>query len=209
MRIFFLRLALLALILPVIFSGCKDSSDPGNDESTETYTVTYNGNGNTGGSVPADSNTYEEGDTVTVLGNTGSLTLGENENTFSGWNTAAGGSGTEYTAGATFLMGTANVTLYAQWNGLPANYFQVRFTTDIDRSFGIGTSEDNIIIDSGLVVTGSTTEFFSAPAGDYAIYVYEGDNWFQNGVDIETFEAQKKYEVASNGLHGYWITIIP
>ena len=35
--------------------------------------------------------------------------------TFTGWNTAANGSGTAYAAGATFTMGAANVTLYAQW----------------------------------------------------------------------------------------------
>jgi uncharacterized repeat protein (TIGR02543 family) len=78
-----------------------------------TYTVTYNGNGNTGGSVPVDSATYQQGATVTVLGNTGGLV--KTGDTFGGWNTAAGGSGTAYAAGATFPMGTANVNLYAQW----------------------------------------------------------------------------------------------
>jgi len=78
-----------------------------------TYTVTYNGNGNDGGSVPTDSNNYPTGATVTVLGNTGSLV--KTGYTFAGWNTAAGGSGTSYSAGNTFPMGAANVTLYARW----------------------------------------------------------------------------------------------
>ncbi|MBR4564982.1 MAG: InlB B-repeat-containing protein [Paludibacteraceae bacterium] len=79
-----------------------------------TYSVIYDGNGKTSGSVPTDSNSpYEEGDEVTVLGNTGSLA--KTGYTFTGWNTAADGSGTDYAAGATFSMGTANVTLYAQW----------------------------------------------------------------------------------------------
>ena len=38
-----------------------------------TYSVTYNGNGNTSGSVPTDATAYSSGATVTVLGNTGSL----------------------------------------------------------------------------------------------------------------------------------------
>ena len=39
-----------------------------------TYTVTYFGNNNTGGTVPVDSNSpYNSGATVTVLGNTGNL----------------------------------------------------------------------------------------------------------------------------------------
>ncbi|HBX24233.1 MAG TPA: hypothetical protein DEF34_11480, partial [Desulfotomaculum sp.] len=50
-----------------------------------TYTVTYDGNGNTSGSVPVDSNTYITGATVTVLGNTGNLV--KTGYTFAGWNT--------------------------------------------------------------------------------------------------------------------------
>ena len=60
-----------------------------------------------------DSNTYLQGATATVLGNSGLLT--KTGYTFEGWNTEADGSGTEYVAGATLAMGTANVTLYAQW----------------------------------------------------------------------------------------------
>ena len=38
-----------------------------------TYKVTYNGNGNTGGAVPAGPTNYYEGEEVTVLGNTGNF----------------------------------------------------------------------------------------------------------------------------------------
>ncbi len=78
-----------------------------------TYNVTYDGNGHTGGSVPTDSGSYQEEATVTVLGNTGNLE--KTGYTFTGWNTAADGSGESYAANETFSMGTANVTLYAQW----------------------------------------------------------------------------------------------
>jgi CSLREA domain-containing protein/uncharacterized repeat protein (TIGR02543 family) len=78
-----------------------------------TYSVTYNGNGSTGGSVPIDGNAYVAGATVTVLGNTGSLV--KTGYIFAGWNTLANGSGTSYAGGATFAMGSGNVTLYAQW----------------------------------------------------------------------------------------------
>lgn len=81
--------------------------------SFPTYTVTYNGNTNTGGSVPTDaSSPYACGSTVTVKGNTGSLA--KSGYTFNGWNTAANGSGTAYAADATFTI-SANTTLYAQW----------------------------------------------------------------------------------------------
>ncbi|MFD0670833.1 S-layer homology domain-containing protein, partial [Cohnella sp. GCM10027633] len=82
-----------------------------------TYTVTYDGNGSTGGTVPTDGHPYEQNETVTVLGNTGSLA--KTGNTFAGWNTAANGSGTSYAAGASFTMAVANVTLYAQWTAIP------------------------------------------------------------------------------------------
>ena len=78
-----------------------------------TYTVTYNGNGNTGGAVPVDTQAYTEGVSVTVRGNTNNLTRGGH--LFNGWNTAANGLGASYSAGANFMMGTAPVTLYAQW----------------------------------------------------------------------------------------------
>lgn len=80
---------------------------------TPTYTVTYDDNGSTEGSVPTDNGSYEQGDPVTVAGNSGNLTkLGY---TFAGWNTAADGSGISYAGGANFLIDAQNVTLYAQW----------------------------------------------------------------------------------------------
>ena len=76
------------------------------------FTVTYNGNGSTGGSVPVDSTAYANGAQVTVEGNSGSLAKAGA--TFGFWNTAADGTGTEYDPGNKFAI-TSNVTLYAQW----------------------------------------------------------------------------------------------
>jgi uncharacterized repeat protein (TIGR02543 family) len=86
-----------------------------------TYTVTYDGNGSTGGDVPVDPNTYSPGQTVTVLGSGSLVKTGF---TFAGWNTEANGAGSFYTEGQTFLMGPANVTLYAQWT---ANSYTITF----------------------------------------------------------------------------------
>jgi len=82
--------------------------------------VTYDGSGSTGGSVPTDGNPYVAGATVTVLGNTGSLV--KTGYTFAGWNTAANGSGTSYAGGATFAMGSGDVTLYAKWTLTVTSY---------------------------------------------------------------------------------------
>lgn len=80
-------------------------------------TMAYVGNGNTGGTAPSDASTpYTSGDTVTVLGNTGSLT--KTSNNFAGWNTKADGSGTSYSPGDTFSI-TSPVLLFAVWSVTP------------------------------------------------------------------------------------------
>lgn len=76
--------------------------------------VAYKGNGNDGGST--DGTTVKYGDTVTIAQN-GFTRTGCS---FTGWNTAADGSGTSYSAGSTFTSqpsGSENrLTLYAQWS---------------------------------------------------------------------------------------------
>lgn len=80
---------------------------------TNSFTVTYNGNTNTGGTAPVDSDSpYEHGDEVTVLGEGDLVKTGK---VFAGWNTAANGSGTAYEEDEPFEIAFANVTLYAQW----------------------------------------------------------------------------------------------
>lgn len=79
-----------------------------------TYSVTYNENGATSGSVPTDGNSYEANDLVTVLGNTENLA--KTGNAFSGWCMNAGGTGTVYGPNNTTTFNiTSNTTLYAKW----------------------------------------------------------------------------------------------
>lgn len=75
-----------------------------------TYSVTYQGNGHTGGSAPTDPNQYPDGATVTVYGNSNSLVKTSYD--FGGWTNAGG---TAYTPGGSFVMGAANVVLFAKW----------------------------------------------------------------------------------------------
>ena len=77
------------------------------------FSVLYDGNGNTGGTVPTDTNAYSQGATATVKGNTG--TLVKTGYTFVGWNTAADGSGTKYVDASSLKISNANVVLYAMW----------------------------------------------------------------------------------------------
>lgn len=104
-----------------------------------TYAVTYNANGGNASSVPSSqTKTYGQNLTLSSTKPTrsnasaGSYTVTYNANggsvspasasaarttsyTFSTWNTASGGGGTSYAAGATYTTNAA-VTLYAQWS---------------------------------------------------------------------------------------------
>ena len=75
--------------------------------------VTYNANGATSGTAPYEA-IVPVGKALTASANTG--ILARTNYTFSGWNTAADGSGTTYAVASTTFIPTGNVTLYAQWN---------------------------------------------------------------------------------------------
>lgn len=88
------------------------------------FTVTYNENNNTGGSVPVDNTPHNWNTTVTVMeNNTGASALiripapaGTAEAfKFGGWNTQADGNGTTYAAGTGTFTITKNTMLYAKW----------------------------------------------------------------------------------------------
>jgi hypothetical protein len=83
------------------------------------YTVQYDGNGATGGSIPVPTYFAPYGTATfpyTVVGNTGSLIKSTAPSTFSRWNTQANGLGTDYGPGyITTYAGGASITLYAIW----------------------------------------------------------------------------------------------
>ncbi|GBU26239.1 hypothetical protein R83H12_02934 [Fibrobacteria bacterium R8-3-H12] len=87
------------------------------------YTVTYSGNGNTGGSAPDAQTQASAGQALTLSGAGALVKTGY---TFDGWNTAANGSGTSYAAGASYTP-AGNVTLYAKWK---ANTYAVTYNAN-------------------------------------------------------------------------------
>ncbi|WP_281217399.1 S-layer homology domain-containing protein [Lysinibacillus capsici] len=109
-----------------------------NTSVVSTFTITYNGNTNTGGTVPTDSETYEQGETVTVLGNIGNLVkVGY---TFEGWNTQADGRGIDYASASTVLMGSGNIILYAKWNPVTVTH-----TVSFDVAGGSAVSNQTVV----------------------------------------------------------------
>lgn len=120
----FLCLPILGVFLLI---GCFLVANP-------PYTVSYDGNGNTGGSVPIDDGLYQENQLVTVL------SKGDLVNTgfvFAGWNTQADGSGTVQAAASTFTMGAADVILYAQWTS------SARYVSKTGDNLNDGRSSDS------------------------------------------------------------------
>lgn len=77
-------------------------------------TITYNANGATSGTVPTPTTAVGIAATTTLATNSGSLA--RTGFTFTGWNTAADGSGTSYAAGLATYSSPGDITLYAQWN---------------------------------------------------------------------------------------------
>jgi len=134
MKFSFMAVAAIVLIASLVLVNCGGGG--GGDSATTTattYTVTYDGNGNTGGSAPNDTTDYTAGQTVTVLGNTGSLV--KTGYSFASWNTQADGNGTAY--GATFTMGSANVTLYAKWTKTSVKLARTGQATSYDANTNI------------------------------------------------------------------------
>ena len=77
-----------------------------------SYTLTYDGNGNTGGTAPVDNNLYYSGDGAIASQNSGNLV--KTASTFSGWNTQSNGLGTDIAVGQ-YITVTGDTTLYAKW----------------------------------------------------------------------------------------------
>lgn len=90
------------------------------------YTVKFDANGGTG-SMSDQSHTYSVSQALTANAFT------RTGYTFEGWNTNADGTGTSYTdeESVSNLSSTdgATITLYAQWEELPANIHNITYTT--------------------------------------------------------------------------------
>lgn len=100
-------------------------------EADTGFSVTYNGNGNTEGQIPDGVTGLESGTEYEILAPKSELikNVGNDTYLFRGWNTAADGSGTEYSVGDKITV-TENVTLYAEWY-LQTKY-EIRVVTDLD-----------------------------------------------------------------------------
>lgn len=97
----------------VFIDGDGTKENPYTNGGVYPFSVTYDANGADSGTVPVDPDKHALGTAIAVLDNTGNLV--KDGKVFGGWNTAADGSGTTYSAGQTFSI-SKDTTLYAQWD---------------------------------------------------------------------------------------------
>jgi hypothetical protein len=173
----------------------------------KSYSVTYEGNGSTGGAAPSDPSTYTSGSTVTIKTNSGLLV--KTGSTFAGWNTAADGTGTAYAASATFTIGSANITLYAMWivnpviSAATAGSGQVTLTwaavtgaTSYNIYYTAGTTVDK----TGTKVTGATSPAIVASLTNGTQYAFAVSAVNASGESALSAVATATPQVAAAGV---------
>ena len=112
----------------------------------KSYAVKYSGNGSTGGSTAAQVKWY--GEKLTLRKNGFSRT----GYTFKNWNTAAAGSGTSYSGGASYSANKAT-TLYAQWK---ANTYTVKYNKNGGTGGSTASSTHTYGVAKALTANGFT-----------------------------------------------------
>ncbi len=160
--------------------------------NSTTYKVTYDGNGNTSGTVPVDNNNYEAGAEVTVKDNSGSLT--KTGYTFSGWNTKDDGSGETYSSGNDLTIDSADVLLYAKWTNNPT--FKV--TYDANAATGGSVPEDANNYETAATVTVKGNSGSLAKTG----YTFAGWNTEDDGTG-KSYAADDTFSIAAADITLY------
>lgn len=162
-----------------------------------TYSITYNGNGNTGGSTSVGTKTY--GVNYTIASN-GFTKTGYN---FDKWNTESNGSGTSYAEGATYTTNGA-LTLYAQWAPKTST---LSFNTMSATTDGTQTASASAIYDSDMP---SFTTYTAPTKTGYSL-----DGWYDaatNGTkyynaDGTSAKNWDKDTTSSTTLYAHWIEV--
>ena len=153
------------------------------------YTVTFNGNGNTGGSAPA-SQTVTQGSSITLPAKG---TLVKTGYTFLGWGNAAGDtSATAGAAGASYTP-SGNVTLYAIWE---QNKYTVTFN-------GNATTGQTVTgVPSALTNVGYGTTISQPTAPTSTGYTFGG--WFKEASCTNAWNFATDTVTGNTTLYAKW-----
>ena len=146
------------------------------------HTVTFDNNGGSG------TMTAQTANVPTTLTTNAFTRVGYS---FSGWNTAANGSGTNYADGATYDF-SANITLYAKWTALPNH------TVTFDSNGGTGT----MTAQTANVPTSLTLNTFTRTG-----YSFSGWNTAANGTGTSYANGAIYPFAADATLYAQWTAL--
>jgi uncharacterized repeat protein (TIGR02543 family) len=144
-------MALMVILTALVCAACSTS---GGGDSDDVYAVAYDKNGATSGTVPYDGNEYAHGDTVTVMGNTGSLA--KTGYKYTGWNTMADGTGETYTEDQEFPMGRSQVRFYAKWTANSVATYTVSYNANGATGGNVPVNTTNYEVGQSVTVQGNS-----------------------------------------------------
>ena len=158
------------------------TSNTGTMTITRLYSITYNGNGKTGGNVPSGATDVKWDVATTVAGNTGSL-----ERTgyvFVGWNTAADGTGIYYAPGSSLKPTAASITLYAMWLQVhsPAGIGNTYYGQDLTVSGGKYYEVYRYAQSSNTAYVNAGTSAAPTTSGTRVVYNFNGTSTSKDSV---------------------------
>ena len=145
------------------------------------YSVSFNSNGGSGSMVNQSSN---------VTANLTANAFTRTGYTFTGWNTAADGSGSFYADSASYLF-LSGTTLYAQWSSAGPTYYFVSFNAN----GGTGGMQNE---------TGTVSQSLTANTYTYAGHTFVGWNTLANGSGTSYADGASYPFNASTTLYAQW-----
>ena len=160
------------------------------------YTITYNANGGSG--APA-SQTKGVDETITLSTTKPTRTYYN----FSRWNTKADGSGKSYDTGDTYST-NANLTLYAQWYGIPVT---VTLNANGGNFTNISTTK-TISVNYGSQYGKTLSDESPYRSSNYSTISYEFDGWYTSPTGGSYVTRYTNVtNASSHTLYAHWRTV--
>ena len=202
----FLRIGYAALLFIAVFALICTAC-PGPEGGNSNYTVTFDGNGATGGAAPAPQ-TVGAGSPITMPSRG---TLSKTGFVFGGWNTKADGSGTTYAVNDSYTP-TSSITLFAKWDLPDSGTWKVTYDANGATGGNAPAAQDvakgsdlTLASGGGLSMTGHTFSGWNTLADGEGITYAAGSSFTpDDNVTLYAKWLPAKYTVDFNPNNGNW-----